>query len=221
MGDPIPLVPDDSPVPASTAAPSPCPGCGWPTPADAALCTRCGHRVRGQGHVTTKVGRPERVTPVAPSRQVSVGEQTWIDTQRRQLIRAGVYLGFGFCVLSALYIWDNGLEKTLGLYARQGITLAAALVVFTAARFTVIECDAGFTASVVGMAAGLALWDLSQQVLSYALLPVLPWIVGMVVCLGVLAEALDLEITEAAIVAVGLLLLKLVLRWTLFGAFIE
>ena len=86
---------------------------------------------------------------------------------------------------------------------------------------TFIEFGVGLLQGALGIAAACAAGDLVQHTLHYTAIPTLAWVAACIVCLFCLADLLDIEFHDAAFVALGMYLLKLILHWTLFLTMFE
>jgi hypothetical protein len=129
-----------------------------------------------------------------------------------------IYLVAGLVGVVLIRLLTDWMGDPLGRLVQIAAVAGAGTGVLTVARLLVIECDASLPISILGVCAAVAVGDFAQHVLAFTYMPALAWTVGLVLCLGVLADLLDLEVPEAALVAFGLYAIKLILRWTVFRA---
>lgn len=229
MSDPVPRRPEPAQAGGgsrpSALAPQtrPCPGCGWPIPADAALCTRCGQRVRAEGDggkVPTKVGKPEVLDSLPPA----VGSIRWRNEQtgeysdRVPLIKCALWIALGLGATLVLRALNPGVEDLVPYLGRFGILVAIGVVVAFVARMTFVDTQASWPVFVLGIAGSLAGADMAQHIVRDVIpfFALVAWPVGFIVCAAVITDLLDIELTEGAFLGLALILLKLLLKWTLF-----
>lgn len=123
--------------------------------------------------------------------------------------------------LSIVTIWkaqDKNAQEAIGFLTRYGITLIGALGIYTLCCFGVFDYCGPLPRTFFGVAGALAA-ALATQHICAELVPILlgvPWLLGFVVFLGVASSLLDLEIQEAGLLAIFVLGLRLILKFTLF-----
>lgn len=136
---------------------------------------------------------------------------------RRARIKGFVFLALGLGGVVLIQSIVSWMGDPLGRLIQLGVVLIAGVGILGAARLLgVVETDANVPMSVLAAAAGIAMGDLAQHAVAFTLMPVLAWLAGLVICLGVIADLLDMEIPEAALIAFAVYGVKLVLRWTVF-----
>lgn len=206
----------------------PCPGCGWPIPANAAICTRCGQHVRaegdGGGRVATKVGKPEVLDSLPPA----VGSIRWRNQQtgeysdRVPLIKCVLWMALGVGATLLLRALNPGVEDLLPYLGRFGILTALGVVLAFVARMTFVDSQASWAVFVLGVAGALAGADMAQHIVRDVIpfFALVAWPVGFIICAGIITDLLDIELTEGAFLGLALILLKLLLKWTLFEQFL-
>lgn len=201
----------------------PCPGCGWPVPADAVLCTRCGQRVRGDARLETRVDKAEELGPLPPA----VGSVRWRNEQiddyslAREMLKPAIWLTVGLTATLLLRAHMPGPDDVLPHLGRFGVFVGAALVLWVVARFTFLDQEVAFPTVVLGIAAALAFSDAAQHVVRYATpVAMTAWPIGLILCVGLLTDLLDMEVTEAAFLGVVFYGLKIMLKITLFTTFL-
>ncbi|MFM9995238.1 MAG: hypothetical protein ACKVU4_05495 [Phycisphaerales bacterium] len=226
MPDPIPMEPQPPGRPADRRAQAPtipCPGCGWPVAADAVLCVRCGQRVRGDAQLATRMDKAEELAALPPA----VGSIRWRNegvndySLAREMLKPTIWLAIGLTATLLLRAHMPGPEDVLPHLGRFGILVGGSLVLWVAARFIYLDQEVTVVTVILGIAAALACSDAIQHVVRYATpVALTAWPIGLVLCVGLLSDLLDMEVTEAAFLGVVFYGLKIMLKISLFTTFL-
>lgn len=114
-------------------------------------------------------------------------------------------------------------QEAVNFLIRFGLTFAASCVIlFICAVTRILDYSATLLHSAVGVAGAIAGSFLAQHLLAELLLAInipllgMPWLLGLIVFLGLASEFLDLDFTEAALYAVFILFARLLLKFILF-----
>lgn len=141
---------------------------------------------------------------------------------RRAIIRAAALSVTSVAIIAA---WkaaaakEDGPQEAVNFLIRFGISLGAALVVYIACMATgIIEPTGSLKRGAIGVTGALAAALLTQHITAEAVPALLgvPWLLGLIVFLGLAADLLELDFTEAALFAVFILGTRVMLKFTLF-----
>lgn len=142
----------------------------------------------------------------------------------RTILLAGLITAASLLIIS---IWKTAeaknVQEGLNFLIRYGLTFAAAcLILFICTVTRIVDYSGTVVHTAVGMAGALAGAFLTQhlvvELLVAASIPLLgmPWLLGLIVFLSLVSEFLDLELTEASILAIVVLGARLILKFALF-----
>ena len=113
-----------------------------------------------------------------------------------------------------------GPTEAVNYLTRYGITLAAALgIYFALCSMSIVEFAGPLSRVLFGVAGALAGADLAHHIVysigGWALLGV-PWFIGFVVYVGLTADLLDIDLTEAGLFGILTLATRIILKFALF-----
>lgn len=141
------------------------------------------------------------------------------DLDRRTIYKAAGILLVGVGMVSMWKFSSPGPDEAVAYLIRYGITLACAFGLYLTLCLGVISFCGPLWRAALCIAGALAGADLAHHLVysigGWALLGV-PWFVGFVVFTGLCADLLDLEITEAGIVAIITFAIRVGLKFALF-----
>ena len=199
---------------------SPCPGCGRPVEHSALLCTHCGQHIRAGVQLDTKLAKPEYTAP-PPIPPIAPGparfRQAPVDEHGRRLLYKSIAMIPLCAMIVVAWKWgEDGPQEAGHDLTRLGISIAVAWGICILEAITFLEVGVGIIQTALGIAAALAAGDLTQHILHYIPLAILPIIGGCIVCLFWLADLLDIDYSDATFLALAIYLAKVILTWTLF-----
>jgi hypothetical protein len=195
--------------------------------ARAAICIQCGQRIGKEDQVETKMGRPEKW--LAPIPAVAPGPARFREAAEDPLGRSEARKPVTVlaAALAALVVWKTADAETAGAglteagayLVRYGITVACAVGVTAILAAMLIEMGVGAARVLLAVGAALAAADLVQHALHYLpALGILPWIAAFGVCLMMLTDFLDIDLTDSVFLTLAIYVLKWILKATLFEA---
>lgn len=126
-------------------------------------------------------------------------------------------LGIG--IIAAWKFNDNGTSEVVNFLVRYGLTLIAALGIYTACCRGLIEYCGPLPRAILGVAGALAVSLLTQFVISQSptvLALSFAWFFAFLVFLGAASSLLDLDIQEAALFAIFVLGVRFILKFAIF-----
>jgi hypothetical protein len=144
-------------------------------------------------------------------------------TRRTTIIAAAVTT----VALIVIALWKAGeakdVQEAFNFLTRFGLTFAAACAVLLVCAATrIVDYSGTMRHTAIGVAGALAGSFLAQHLSAELLLAInipllgMPWLLGLIVFLGLASEFLDLDLTEASLLAVFILLARLLLKFLLF-----
>lgn len=116
---------------------------------------------------------------------------------------------------------ESASQEALGFLIRFGISLAAAVAIYICfCMMNIFDYTGPLLRAFLGVAGALGAAMLTQHVLAQVpgvgMLLGIPWLVGFLVYLGVAADLLELDLTDAGLFAIVSLGARLILKFTLF-----
>ncbi len=143
-------------------------------------------------------------------------------SDRIPLIKCGLWIGMGLGVALVLRALNPGVPDLLPFLGRFAILTGLGIMLVGLARMIFVDSQASLPVFVLGVAGALAGAEMAQHIIRDAIpfFSLTAWPVGLLVIAGVISDLLDVEHTEGAFLALALVLLKLLLKWTLFAHFL-
>jgi hypothetical protein len=116
---------------------------------------------------------------------------------------------------------EDGPQEAANFLVRYGLSLAAALgIYFLLCVMNVIEFTGPMVRAVLGVAGALAgallTHHISAQLPLVGFVLGLPWLIGLFVFLGLAADLLELDMTEASLYAIAVLGAGVMLKFAVF-----
>lgn len=198
-------------------------------------CPHCGHELKGRPLRGTCPACQEEYSlnlpglgPGAVPRSTRFQRLAEYDLElsRRSFLRSVILTIVSVSIITfwkAAQAEEGGAQQAGNFLFRYGLTLAAAVGVYIiACTIHIIEYCGPLIRACFGVASALAGALLTQHISAELLnaigAPVLglPWVFSLIVFLGLAADSLDLDITEAAMLSIFVLFARLMLKFTVF-----
>ncbi len=140
---------------------------------------------------------------------------------RRALLKSAALTVISLCIIAGWKAADaeeDGTQEAVNFLIRYAISFSAALGIYLLCCATgIIEYCGPLLRAALGVAGSLAAALLAQHVTAEGtLLLGVPWLVGLLVFLGLTADLLELDLTEATLLAIFVLGARVMLKFTLF-----
>jgi hypothetical protein len=141
---------------------------------------------------------------------------------RRALLKSAILCLTGVGIVAAWKAADakeSGAQEAVNFLIRFAISFAAAFAIYIACCSTgIIEYSGPFSRATLGVAAALLVQHIGAETIILFGVPVLgiPWLIGLLVFLGLASDLLELDITEAALYAIFVLGARLILKFAFF-----
>lgn len=139
-----------------------------------------------------------------------------VGQDRRAIIRAIVLAIVGVGIVATWKALQTGPQEATWYLLRFAVNYTLAALLFGAGTFLFIDYGGVLVRALVGLAGAMAMWDLSQHLMHYTYMPVAAWVVGMAAFMAFAVDLLDIEFSEAAVLAFLVLLGRLLLKWAVY-----
>lgn len=139
--------------------------------------------------------------------------------QRTAYLKAIVMLIMGLGIVCITKLVQDGSEEAGGYLLRYAMTLGVAIGVYILSCFGLVEFSGTIVLTLLAIAGGVAMADLSQFLLGQTFLVYalgLPWVIAMAIYGGIISDLLDLDFSDAAILAIVTYGAKVMLKFTVF-----
>ncbi len=201
---------------------SPCPGCGHPLAADAAICTTCGYNTRtGQAVTTRKASASDPdIAPgddplVKASRQERRRQKTL--TTQMEYIKPLIYMVVGLGITCTLLMNRGGTDDVARYLLAYSISIPCAVAGFCFCCILWLGFDAPLPLTAVRLAGIYAIADIFFYGLSFRYLALLGFIglgvrfvVPVVVSAGLMMHLMDMDHEDAMIASVITFIIRFV-----------
>ncbi|MBX3364750.1 MAG: hypothetical protein KF866_08305 [Phycisphaeraceae bacterium] len=200
--------PTHRPPPArSETAPIPCPHCGYDLQGlFVPQCPECGGKVQ-----------PGRALRTAPPPPTSLAD--------RPNLYAGLLLAGGFLASVLIFILTSEVSDvsllTVGLAVGiQAAMLLIACLVYFGCAMVWIGWASHVSTTMLQVAAAYSLAAVASMLLGLIPVPFLPWLISVVILIGLLMSLVDLDLEEAVIVALLVFLVRAAIWAWIFVRFV-